>query len=506
MTGDRRMWNGVAPSPLPGGVLGDDEGEMRGQAGLERDGREFVGKEVERPQDVFGRGLENEPDSEEQGEQQEASDGNPTSSPLVEMLEKPTPSGSSSSAQATKLQIGTTDKEDGVALKLDEFGFFLGLDGRHSRAPSPARTAPGESHADALIVGGKQSKFKSFRRKKEKSVRDLEAQWIFILDNWDVQKAKRRKVYIDQPPSSAIIYALNLMLKNLCRVGIPHSLRAKAWMHMADSQHHDRRKQEPGLFQRLRDVAMERTEQQHRAEEETVAGSTGAAGTGNSAESGRTDGSEIFDVIERDIHRCYPNHILFKEHGGDGQKNLESVLKAYAMYNPGVGYCQGMGLLVGMMLMHMNAEESFWLLVATIDQYVQGYFNPTLSQIRIDVAVFDALLKSRCKKLARHLDSNEVTPLMYITQWFMTFFTTVLPWKSVLRVWDVFYCEDYIITACPSTADILTFLLHIPHEYLQPDAIIEAALDVRLRAKDIEKLRKKVEEAGLPERGTVKKL
>lgn len=36
--------------------------------------------------------------------------------------------------------------------------------------------------------------------------------------------------------------------------------------------------------------------------------------------------------------------------------DLSNILHAYAHYNPDVGYCQGMGRLVGMMLMQLPAE------------------------------------------------------------------------------------------------------------------------------------------------------
>ncbi len=85
------------------------------------------------------------------------------------------------------------------------------------------------------------------------------------------------------------------------------------------------------------------------------------------------------------------------------QDDLHNVLKAYAHYNPAVGYCQGMGRLVGMMLMRMPAEDTFWLLVATIEEYMVGYFTPTLSQVRIDSMVFEQLLADHDPKLAQHL-------------------------------------------------------------------------------------------------------
>jgi hypothetical protein len=42
---------------------------------------------------------------------------------------------------------------------------------------------------------------------------------------------------------------------------------------------------------------------------------------------------------------------------------------------------------------------------------------------------------------SRRQDAENVEPLMYATPWFMTLFTTTLPWATVLRIWDMFYCE-----------------------------------------------------------------
>lgn len=120
----------------------------------------------------------------------------------------------------------------------------------------------------------------------------------------------------------------------------------------------------------------------------------------------------IYEVIERDISRCYPDHIQFREDTGFGQDDLHNVLKAYAHYNQAIGYCQGMGRLVGMMLMQMPAEDAFWLLVATIEEYMVGYFTPTLPQVRIDSITFEHLLFEHDPKLAQHL----VSPLFQVAK------------------------------------------------------------------------------------------
>lgn len=31
-----------------------------------------------------------------------------------------------------------------------------------------------------------------------------------------------------------------------------------------------------------------------------------------------TETSQIFEIIDRDIHRCYPDHVMFAKSNGDG--------------------------------------------------------------------------------------------------------------------------------------------------------------------------------------------
>ena len=46
--------------------------------------------------------------------------------------------------------------------------------------------------------------------------------------------------------------------------------------------------------------------------------------------------------IDLDINRTLRNHIMYRQRYGPGQQRLFNVLRAYANYNPEVGFCQGM--------------------------------------------------------------------------------------------------------------------------------------------------------------------
>lgn len=59
-------------------------------------------------------------------------------------------------------------------------------------------------------------------------------------------------------------------------------------------------------------------------------------------------------IIQRDLARTFPQVDMFKEEGGNGQEMLRNILKAYSLYDPHVGYCQGLGFLVGPLLMNVS--------------------------------------------------------------------------------------------------------------------------------------------------------
>ena len=166
---------------------------------------------------------------------------------------------------------------------------------------------------------------------------------------------------------------------------------------------------------------------------------------------------ELADVISRDIARTFPNHLMFRDElgssGGDGEEvsgsskgrqSLYNVLKAYANYDKQVGYCQGMGFIVGLFLMYMSEEESFWMLerVMRSDKFMMhGVYAVGFPLLHQYFYQFDQLLNQTLPKLHEHLDMHGITPTLYATQWFITVFSYNMPFELVLRIWDVFLSE-----------------------------------------------------------------
>ena len=87
--------------------------------------------------------------------------------------------------------------------------------------------------------------------------------------------------------------------------------------------------------------------------------------------------------------------------------------------------------------------------------------------MQVDGDILTTLLKEKCAPTYRHLVGDElhivmanklsnkrklvlniefqkkngVDPVLYMIEWFMCIYCRTLPWPTVLRVWDMFFCE-----------------------------------------------------------------
>jgi len=71
-------------------------------------------------------------------------------------------------------------------------------------------------------------------------------------------------------------------------------------------------------------------------------------------------------IIGKDLGRSFPGVEMFRDPEGDGQRMLGRVLKCFSLYDHKIGYCQGLGFLVGPLLMHMGDKQAFCVLVRYI--------------------------------------------------------------------------------------------------------------------------------------------
>eukprot|EP00250_Pteridium_aquilinum_P014765 c22188_g1_i1 orf=480-2690(-) len=142
--------------------------------------------------------------------------------------------------------------------------------------------------------------------------------------------------------------------------------------------------------------------------------------------------------IEKDLPRTFPGHPAL---GVDGRNALRNLLTAYARHNPNVGYCQAMNFFGGLLLLMMPEENAFWTLTGILDDCFEGYYTEKMLETQVDQLVLEELVRNNFPRLMTHLDTLGVQVAWICGPWFLSIFVTVLPWESVLRVWDVLLYE-----------------------------------------------------------------
>ncbi|KAF2675039.1 hypothetical protein BT63DRAFT_27113 [Microthyrium microscopicum] len=147
------------------------------------------------------------------------------------------------------------------------------------------------------------------------------------------------------------------------------------------------------------------------------------------------------NMIGKDVGRSFPQHEMFRDPNGDGQRMLGSVLKCYSLYDDKIGYCQGLGFLVGPLLMNMGDKEAFCILVRLMEDYgLRSCFLPDLSGLHLRIYQFNTLLRQHVPKVSAHLEMLGVEG-EYLSQWFLSFFAVTCPLPLLFRIYDVIFAE-----------------------------------------------------------------
>ena len=258
--------------------------------------------------------------------------------------------------------------------------------------------------------------------------------------------------------------------RKLIPQGVPRVLRGNIWLLLAQ----DRMQPKDGIFPELR----------MRAEGMIASPSAGP----------------YANLIEQDLARHFRSDKPFKGANGTGIKELRIVLYAFAQHCPTIGYTEGMCLIAGLLLMHMSPEDAFWMLDAVINHYgIAAYFSNNTQQVRVHAMVIDELFRLHAPAAHARLHELHIGPLVFMTSWILPLFVRILPWSTLLRVWDSFLCYGSIyllrtmlaivrithphFPASPDPGETLQFLLQPPSPLLSPSALLPLASDANVRRR-----------------------
>lgn len=165
------------------------------------------------------------------------------------------------------------------------------------------------------------------------------------------------------------------------------------------------------------------------------------------------------DMIERDLHRTFPDNVRFKPESSSSEYPIETpllsslrrVLQAFALYCPRIGYCQSLNFIAGLLLLFLPEEKAFWMLHIITTEYLPGTHDVSLEGANVDLWVLMIAFKESMPQLWPKIgsvdgssgprDARLPTISLCTTSWFMSLFIGTLPIESVLRVWDILFYE-----------------------------------------------------------------
>ncbi|KAK6205475.1 rab-GTPase-TBC domain-containing protein [Scheffersomyces amazonensis] len=218
------------------------------------------------------------------------------------------------------------------------------------------------------------------------------------------------------PPKSAKV-------KKLIRKGIPPEWRGNAWFYYAGG--YEKLSKHNGLYKEIATNGVKNKDS---------------------------------DVIERDLDRTFPDNKYFKSNDNNEPKMIQSlrrVLTAFAHYKPQIGYCQSLNFLAGLLLLFMNEERSFWMLVILTERIIPNVHSHNLEGVHTDQGVLMLCIKEYINQLwpilGKSFDGqliaedkilSNLPPIALVTSpWFMSLFVGVLPIESTLRIWDILWYQ-----------------------------------------------------------------
>ncbi|WOK98728.1 GTPase-activating protein gyp7-like [Canna indica] len=126
---------------------------------------------------------------------------------------------------------------------------------------------------------------------------------------------------------------------------------------------------------------------------------------------------------------------------------LVAILEAYAIYDPEIGYCQGMSDLLSPILAVMEEDhQAFWCFVGFMRK-ARHNFRLDEAGIRRQLNTVSKIIKSKDSHLYRHLEKLQAEDCFFVYRMVVVIFRRELTFEQTLCLWEVMWADQAAIRA-----------------------------------------------------------
>ncbi|KAH0452282.1 hypothetical protein IEQ34_019581 [Dendrobium chrysotoxum] len=126
---------------------------------------------------------------------------------------------------------------------------------------------------------------------------------------------------------------------------------------------------------------------------------------------------------------------------------LVAALEAYAIYDPEIGYCQGMSDLLSPILTVIEDDcEAFWCFVGFMKKARHNFRLDELG-IRRQLAIVSRIIRSKDAHLYQHLEQLQAEDCFFVYRLVLVLFRRELTFEQTVCLWEVMWADQAAIRA-----------------------------------------------------------
>lgn len=154
--------------------------------------------------------------------------------------------------------------------------------------------------------------------------------------------------------------------------------------------------------------------------------------------------SDSYRQIQLDLGRTYPDEPYFAE-GREGRRALERLLQSFTKYDPKLGYVQGMNFIAAALLWHCSESDAFWLFVCLMEDFdLRDNYLVALPGLSKHCQMISLLMMEYLPRLHLHFSEHRVIAEMFVTDWCLTLFGSLVPVQEMGQFIGRFLCDGWV--------------------------------------------------------------